>query len=84
MVRFDTVRTDIGGSEKLGSWVAVIRYRFAGEPLRAEDRYVNPLGFKVERYSRSAETLPASLPLRATDLRTSTPSASDDGSLLRP
>ncbi|WP_447726005.1 virB8 family protein [Sphingomonas koreensis] len=59
MVRYDTRRTDQGGqSQPLGSWVAVIRYRFSGEPMRVEDRYVNPLGFQVTRYRRDAEALP--------------------------
>jgi type IV secretion system protein VirB8 len=38
--------------------VAVIRYRYSGEPLRLEDRLVNPLGFQVLRYRRDAEALP--------------------------
>ncbi|WP_343519943.1 VirB8/TrbF family protein [Sphingomonas sp.] len=60
MVRFDTRRIDQQGGQAqlLGSWVAVIRYRFSGEPMRVEDRYVNPLGFQVIRYRRDAEALP--------------------------
>jgi type IV secretion system protein VirB8 len=59
MVRYDTRRTDQGGqTQPLGSWVAVIRYRFSGEPMRVEDRYINPLGFQVTRYRRDAEALP--------------------------
>ena len=59
MVRYDTQRTDQGGqTQRLGSWVAVIRYRFSGEPMRVEDRYINPLGFQVIRYRRDAEALP--------------------------
>lgn len=60
MVRYDTRRIDQGGQVQLvGSWVAVVRYRFSGEPMRVEDRYVNPLGFQVIRYRRDAETIPA-------------------------
>jgi type IV secretion system protein VirB8 len=59
MVRFDTHRADQNGQARLlGSWVAVIRYRFSGEPMRVEDRYINPLGFQVIRYRRDAETIP--------------------------
>lgn len=70
MVRYDTRRIDQGGqAQPLGSWVAVIRYRFSGEPMRVEDRYVNPLGFQVIRYRRDAEVIPsapAALPSPAT------------------
>jgi len=58
MVRFDTVRRDQGGqTQPPESWVAVISYRFSTGPMRAEDRFVNPLGFQVFRYNRSQETL---------------------------
>lgn len=59
MVRFETRRRDAGG--QLGppsAWVAVIRYRFSGEPMSIEDRFVNPLGFQVTRYQRNPEALP--------------------------
>ena len=36
----------------------MIRYRFSGEPMRVEDRFVNPLGFQVTRYRRDPEALP--------------------------
>ena len=59
MVRYDTRRIDQGGqAQLLGSWVAVIRYRFSGEPMQVEDRYVNPLGFQVTRYRRDPEVVP--------------------------
>lgn len=59
MVRFDTRRRDAGGQRgPARSWVAVLRYSYSGEPMSVEDRLVNPLGFKVERYRRSAETPP--------------------------
>ena len=59
MVRFETRRRDVGG--QLGppsAWVAVIRYRYSGEPMRIEDRFINPLGFEVVRYQRNPEALP--------------------------
>jgi type IV secretion system protein VirB8 len=64
MVRFDTLRRDAGGQAMPAqAWVAVIRYRYSGEPLAVEDRYVNPLGFKVTGYQRNAETAPAPNPV---------------------
>jgi type IV secretion system protein VirB8 len=63
LVRFDTVRRDAGGRvEAPRGWVAVIRYRYSGEPMRLEDRMVNPLGFQVVRYRRDAEALPPEPP----------------------
>jgi type IV secretion system protein VirB8 len=59
MVRFDTVRRDAGGQAvPVGSWAAIIRYRFTPDSMSAEDRFVNPLGFQVVRYRRDAEALP--------------------------
>lgn len=59
LVRFDTIRRDAGGRvEPSRAWVAVIRYRYSGEPMQLEDRMVNPLGFQVLRYRRDPEALP--------------------------
>lgn len=59
LVRFETARSDpIGGLQPAQPWVAIIRYRFSGEPMRLEDRFVNPLGFQVTSYRRDAEALP--------------------------
>lgn len=59
MVRFETQRRDAGGrSEEPRAWVALIRYRYSGAPMRLEDRFLNPLGFEVLRYRRNAEALP--------------------------
>jgi type IV secretion system protein VirB8 len=59
LVRFDTIRRDAGGQvQPPRSWVALIRYRFSGEPMKLEDRFINPLGFQVLRYRRDPETLP--------------------------
>lgn len=66
MVRFETSRRDQGGQPRPARpWVAVIRFTYSGEPASAEDRMVNPLGFKVVRYRRSAEALPAPEPTPA-------------------
>jgi type IV secretion system protein VirB8 len=59
MVRFETRRRDAGGrTEPRRAWVAIVRYRYSGEPMTLEDRLINPLGFKVLRYRRDAEALP--------------------------
>lgn len=67
MVRFTTQRGDAAGSGAVPeNWVAVIRYRFSGAAMTAEDRMTNPLGFQVTRYRRNAETLaPPAQPIAA-------------------
>lgn len=66
-VRFDTVRINRGGqTEPPMSWVATIRYRFSGEPMKLEDRFVNPLGFQVASYRRDPEVAPQPLPITVT------------------
>lgn len=59
LVRFETQRRDAGGQVAAPqAWAAIVRYRFSGEPMHLEDRFENPLGFKVVRYRRDAEALP--------------------------
>lgn len=69
MVRFETQRRDASGQvQPPQAWVAVVRYQYSGEPMRMEDRLINPLGFQVLRYQRNAEALPpepASAPAQA-------------------
>lgn len=63
LVRFDTLRNDAGAQPQLrNSWVAVVRYRYSGEPMKAEDRFVNPLGFQVVGYRKDPEALPSVQP----------------------
>ena len=64
LVRFDTLRHDAGQQPVLaGSWAAVVRYDYVNKPMSAADRFINPLGFQVTQYRRSAEALtPASAP----------------------
>lgn len=63
LVRFETSRRDAGGAPGISQpWVAIVRYRFSGEPMSIEDRYVNPLGFQVSGYRRDAEALRAPEP----------------------
>lgn len=60
LVRFETVRRDEGGQHQPAQpWVAIVQYRFSGEPMSAEDRFLNPLGFQVLEYRRDPEALPA-------------------------
>ncbi|MCW3838427.1 virB8 family protein [Sphingomonas canadensis] len=80
MVRFETQRRDAGGQVAPAQpWVAVIRYRYSGEPMRLEDRMINPLGFQVQRYQRNAEALvppdPAAGPAPATPASSPAPQA---------
>lgn len=59
LVRFTTERTDQAGSgSPPQNFVAVIKYRFSGAAMSAEDRMTNPLGFQVIRYRRDPETAP--------------------------
>ncbi len=59
MVRFTTTRRDPGGQPQAPQYyAAVVKYRFSGAAMSAEDRMINPLGFQVLRYRRDAETLP--------------------------
>ncbi|MFK7841713.1 MAG: virB8 family protein [Sphingorhabdus sp.] len=78
MVRFETTRKDAGGQQgPPRAWVSVVRYQYSGEPMAVEDRFVNPLGFQVVHYRRSAETLqdsPTRLPAVASS---NTPESSD-------
>ncbi len=66
MVRFDTQRRDAGGQPHPAQpWVAIVRYGYSGEPMSVADRMINPLGFKVSSYRKSAEALTRDLsPLR--------------------
>ena len=58
MVRYDTRRQDVGAPVQAAqAWIAVVRYKFAGEPLSLADRFFNPLGFEVVSFRRSAEIL---------------------------
>jgi type IV secretion system protein VirB8 len=68
LVRFETETRAAGQtSGMVQPYTAAISFRWSGEPLKAEDRFVNPLGFQVTRYRRDAETvapvMPAANPL---------------------
>lgn len=60
LVRFDKHLRSGGAAVSatpLGSWVAVVRYRYSGQPMALEDRLVNPLGFNVVSYRTDPETV---------------------------
>lgn len=78
LVRFSSARTDPGGQAQPAQlWAAVMKYRFSGASMTAEDRLINPLGFQVVRYRRDAEILPEAreqqAPMRRTEDSVSTP-----------
>lgn len=83
MVRFETQRRDAGGQPQPPShWVAVIRFRYSGEPMSVEDRYINPLGFQVLRYRRDAEAMPAAQDASATAVPAAVPGSANNVSPL--
>ncbi len=56
LVRFTATRTSAGAATgTMLNYVAAIAFGFSGRPLRAADRYDNPLGFQVTRYRRDEE-----------------------------
>lgn len=56
LVRFDASRTMAGArGATTSSFVSAISFGFSNGPLRAADRFDNPLGFQVTRYRRDAE-----------------------------
>lgn len=62
LIRFETTRRDRAGKEQeRRNWVTVITYRYSDAPMAMADRFLNPLGFQVLRYKRSAEAPPQSV-----------------------
>ncbi|WP_447727348.1 virB8 family protein [Sphingomonas koreensis] len=85
MIRFNTQRRDAGGqTAPAQSWVAVVRYRYSGEPMSLEDRFVNPLGFQVASYTRNAEALPPPEPAAAPVANSDAPSPLQPGATPTP
>lgn len=74
LVRFETAQRDANGTVQAPrAWVSVIRYRYSGEPMSLEDRFVNPLGFAVMRYQRNAEALPPAEPVATAPIASAAP-----------
>lgn len=79
LVRFETVRRDADGPHHSPApWVAVVDYRFSGEPMSAEDRFLNPLGFQVLKYRRDPETLVPVDAATTRDIQQGTPIEAED------
>ncbi len=55
-VRFETQRRDTGADPVRFDWQSVVSFRFTGQPMKMEDRLMNPLGFQVTAYRRDSET----------------------------
>jgi type IV secretion system protein VirB8 len=55
-VRFETQRKDANMEPVRYDWQSVVTFRFTGQPMKQEDRLLNPLGFQVTDYRRDAET----------------------------
>ena len=56
LLRFTTEQRDQHrGVSTKAYWVAVLRFRYSGQPMALEDRLVNPLGFQVVSYRRDQE-----------------------------
>lgn len=82
MVRFTTQRTDaVGAGQPPTNWVALVRYRFSGAAMSAEDRMTNPLGFQVVRYRRNAETLPEQVQPAKPAISAVSPVATGEGAI---
>jgi type IV secretion system protein VirB8 len=58
LVRFDAEPSNGGGRQ---AYTAVIGFEFTGTPMRAEDRFLNPLGFQVTSYRRDSEATAANV-----------------------
>ncbi len=81
-VRFETERRDRGAPPVHTDWQSVISFRFTGQPMKQEDRLLNPLGFQVTGYRRDAETVAAAppQPLVQTDSSLAQPGANEANS----
>lgn len=86
MVRFDTQVRSAGQNlpNSSAAWVAIIRYRYTGEPMALEDRLVNPLGFQVVRYRKDQEGLPAAIPVAPVQIPTTAPDTQEAPRAQRP
>jgi type IV secretion system protein VirB8 len=62
-------------------YVGLVRFRYAGAPMRNEFRFENPLGFQVTEYRRDQETvpLPQTLPTPPQPPQTLVPGAPSAG-----
>jgi type IV secretion system protein VirB8 len=78
-VRFEAQRRDANAQPVSTDWQTIVSFRFTGQPMKTEDRLLNPLGFQVTGYRRDSEmTAPvaAPAPAPATPAATAIPSQS--------
>jgi len=54
-VRFEAQRRDINAQPVSTDWQTIVSFRFTGQPMKNEDRLLNPLGFQVTGYRRDSE-----------------------------
>lgn len=59
LLRFALHQRDASGAQSTGYFLAVVAYRFLGQPEALGDRLANPLGFQVLSYRRDQESAPA-------------------------
>jgi type IV secretion system protein VirB8 len=64
-VRFETQRRDANADPVVADWQTIVSFRFTGEPMKTEDRLLNPLGFQVTGYRRDSEMIAAPAPTAA-------------------
>jgi type IV secretion system protein VirB8 len=61
-VRFEAQRRDNGAMPVVTDWQAIVSFRFTGQPMKMEDRLLNPLGFQVTGYRRDSEMIAPATP----------------------
>jgi type IV secretion system protein VirB8 len=61
-VRFETERRDANAQPVTTDWQTIVSFQFTGQPMKNEDRLLNPLGFQVTGYRRDSEMIAADAP----------------------
>jgi type IV secretion system protein VirB8 len=61
-VRFESQRRDANAPPVVTDWQAIVSFQFTGQPMKMEDRLLNPLGFQVTGYRRDSEMIAAPVP----------------------
>jgi type IV secretion system protein VirB8 len=56
-VRFEAQRRDANAEPVSADWQTVVSFQFTGQPMKTEDRLLNPLGFQVTGYRRDSEMI---------------------------
>jgi type IV secretion system protein VirB8 len=66
-VRFETQRRDANAQPVVSDWQTIVSFQFTGQPMKNEDRLLNPLGFQVTGYRRDSEMTLANAPAAPAD-----------------